>query len=182
MLVQLAGEGQRKGAAMSTYRKYRATAGRDAQEPEDDGRCGANGCPCRGTINLNSAQWLCSAHATTQPHKWPMVTEGLREHDWLIAFIGDVMRMQRECGPWAEYATQFWSQAEPSMCPTDDEVSHGPAYALRMHQELMVRCNASSRRMPPWSIAQTRADAEAAGYRYVRGNVAPPLRTARKAA
>lgn len=165
---------------MSTYRKDRAAV-RD-EEPEDDGRCAASGCPCRGTVSPNNAQWLCSAHAMAQPHHWPGITEGLREHDWLVSFVGDVMRMQRECGPWAEYARKFWEQAEPAMCPSADEIGHGSAYALRMHQELMVRCGASARRYPPWSIAEKRAEAVASGVRYVRGNVAPPLRTARKAA
>ena len=40
--------------------------------------CRAEGCPNRWSVNAEGRHNLCSAHAWSSPHLWPMVTQEQR--------------------------------------------------------------------------------------------------------
>ena len=60
---------------MSTYRS-RALEQRAANDHDDqrDLMCAAQGCPHRWSVDAGSGR-LCSAHAWSDPHQWPRITQ-----------------------------------------------------------------------------------------------------------
>ena len=120
---------------MSGFQKFRD------QQPvveRDTTRCTANGCPCRGSVDIGGG-FNCRYHAFADGHLWPSITQALRDNDWLIAFMGDIDSAARH-KDWREYATRFWSEAEPAMVPAADEGKLH--YAYRLHLSLAFRVGA----------------------------------------
>lgn len=141
---------------------------RRQDEPEESNRCAANGCPLRGHVSVAGGREVCSAHAAAAPAQWSQVSEAIRDHDWLHAFIRDIQGMGD--GPWVEYATRFWEEADQYMIPTPDEAHYFDAYFGRVLREFLYRVGATTRRPQRWVAAEARKKALEAGYRFVRGN------------
>lgn len=142
---------------------------RRQEEPEQSNRCAANGCPLRGHVSIAGGREVCSAHAAAAPAQWGNVSEAIRDHDWLTAFIQDLQGMAD--GPWVEYATRFWEEADAYMVPTPDEARYFDAYFGRVLREFLYRVGATQKRPQQWTVAATRQRNQEAGYRFVRGNV-----------
>lgn len=142
---------------------------RRQEEPEQSNRCAANGCPLRGHVSIAGAREVCSAHAAAAPAQWGAVSEAIRDHDWLTAFIQDIQGMS--AGPWVEYATRFWEDADQYMIPTKDESTYFDAYFGRVLREFLYRVGATTKRPQQWSREAMRKRNQEAGYRFVRGNV-----------
>lgn len=121
-----------------SYSSIRKQTHAAANPPEFSNRCHASGCPCRGTISMEGGHFLCSAHAFIPADQWPRVTQKLREHEWLIAFIGDMQRMDRHCEDWRGFAVQFWHNQD-DYCKPDSRENAIP-YQNRMRAELLYRC------------------------------------------
>jgi hypothetical protein len=74
--------------------------GAAAQEAQDQstrpvGACRAEGCPCRGTVDIGSAgRFYCTWHSWAPPADWPRVTEELQRHRWLIDFMGELLTLR----------------------------------------------------------------------------------------
>lgn len=100
--------------------------------------CYASNCPCRGSISQEGGHFLCSAHAFIPADRWPGVTEKLRNHDWLIAFIDDIQRMDRMSEDWRRFAVQFWTNQDEACLPDVEE--QAIPYQNRMRGELLYRC------------------------------------------
>ncbi len=59
---------------MSSYRRLRERT--DPPPPDDsDLMCVAHGCPNRWSVRKDGEQALCSAHAWSEPHLWPRITQ-----------------------------------------------------------------------------------------------------------
>ncbi len=112
-----------------------------APAPQDDGpqitRCAATGCPCRATISLEGGRWHCATHAFAMPSDWPLLTERLRDNNWLLTFI-DMLLVDPNKKPedWFGIATAFWA-ADPFGAPREFETRRG--YEYRMREELRWR-------------------------------------------
>jgi hypothetical protein len=130
---------------MSGFGSLRKRAHEAAQSAEVVGRCAANGCPCRGSVSFDGGRWACTAHAFSFPDHWPRITEKLREHDWLVAFMDDVAGMDRAGGDWRAFAAQFWANQDQHCMP--DKVESAATYGYRMRGELLYRCGLGKR--PP---------------------------------
>ncbi len=50
-------------------------------EAERDLMCAADNCPRRWSVQRGGERGLCSAHAWSDPHKWPQVTQDLHDQD-----------------------------------------------------------------------------------------------------
>lgn len=112
----------------------------------DTTRCPANGCPCRASVSIGGAPSACSFHAHAESRKWPQISAGLRDHDWLIGFIRD-LRPETMYREWRDYATKFWQDAEPAMVPTADESRE--MYLYRLHLSLGFRVHARDKAPGP---------------------------------
>jgi hypothetical protein len=121
----------------------RRTEAITAPEQRDESRCVANGCPCRASVNFGEG-WLCSFHDGNEPSRWPTITEGLREHDWLRGFFVTLSDPKRY-RDWREVASEFFAE-HPDMKPTE---AHREQYLYRLHLEIRYRCGASLRRPGP---------------------------------
>lgn len=123
-------------------------------EERDPSRCEANGCPYRASISMEGGKWCCGAHAFRPSHEWPMITEGLRDHLWLIEFTDEIRTMWHRHGDWRGFAVQFWANADAVCQPHADEGC--VPYMNRMRGELLHRCKAIPKRpalrLPQFSI------------------------------
>lgn len=124
--------------------KKTAPAPRD-EEPEIT-RCIATGCPCRATISLDGGRWYCGHHAFALPSDWPLLTERLRENEWLLRFI-DMLLVDPTKRPedWRGIAIRFWS-ADPHGAPRDFEERR--SYEYRMREELRWRLGGEQGKRP----------------------------------
>lgn len=52
---------------------FNAWQKQEAEPEHNDSLCNAHGCPNRWAVDMGSR--LCSAHAWSQPHQWPKITE-----------------------------------------------------------------------------------------------------------
>lgn len=134
---------------MSVFRELAKQ--RQAEEPaEDTTRCHAEHCPCRATVNLSGGRWTCGAHAFAKVETWPLITERLREHAWLIGFIDDVQRIEQERNSkaldWRAYATKFWTGIDEHCLP--DPKEDCIPYQNRMRGELLYRIGQTKRPAP----------------------------------
>jgi hypothetical protein len=120
----------------------------EVAQPEEQGpeRCAASDCPCRATVQIGGARWCCSTHAYAPPERWPAITEGLRSHDWLIAFTSDILRMNRTNEAWRAYALRFWD-GQDDYCKPDPREEAVP-YFNRMKAELDYRLGLCKRPAP----------------------------------
>lgn len=133
---------------MSGYGSLRKRTHEAAQEPDrNDTGCAAHGCPCRGSVSTEGGRFTCSAHAAVPSDRWPFVTERLLEFSWLIGFIDEMQKMDRQRGDWRAFATQFWKDSDEHCLPHERE-NAGP-YQLRMRAELMYRCGITKNRPEP---------------------------------
>jgi len=127
-----------------SYGSLRQRTQEAAQPAAADTGCYASHCPCLGSASVEGGKFMCAAHLNTQADAWPRITEKLHEHDWLIAFIGDMRRMERKYEDWRGFAAQFWT-GQDERCQPDPAESFG-AYEYRMRAELMYRAGVA--RMP----------------------------------
>lgn len=125
---------------MTTQKRF--TARRDAPsdrgEPErDPTACAAYECPLRGSLDLGGGgRFVCHCHARADSAQWPRISRAIREHDWLLGLMADLRKPEQARG-WREYATAFWSEAEPDMVPHKDEPRD--LYLYRLHLDLEHR-------------------------------------------
>ncbi len=126
----------------TVYERTKAAV-RQQPAPADEGgslNCKAYGCPCRGVIDLGGG-FHCTLHAYASPDKWPQLTSSIREHEWLLSFIGEMQdhhqrgKTTKELGA---LAATFW-EVDPSMAPTPDEQKHWNWYLWRVREELAFR-------------------------------------------
>lgn len=130
--------------SLSGFRKR----GEQPQEPErDESRCAANGCPCRGTVSLEGGRFVCTAHSAVPSDRWPLVTERQTEFRWLVEFIDEMQKMDRQRQDWRGFAKQFWEESEPACMPHERE--NAAPYQLRMRAELLFRCGVLTKRPEP---------------------------------
>lgn len=114
------------------------------QEPEGPQMCVVNGCPCIATVN--TGPWTCSTHGFAGSEEWPRITEGLRNHDWLLAFTRDIQAMDRKHEDWRGFAKQFWA-GQDDYCMPDPKEGCIP-YFNRMKGELDHRLGLCKRPAP----------------------------------
>jgi hypothetical protein len=132
---------------MSGYGSLRKRMQQTQQEPErDPGACVALGCPCKGSVSMEGGGFTCTAHGAIPSDRWPMVSERLREHRWLIEFIDEMRKMDAEHGDWRGFAVQFWTEDQYA-APVAGE--NAIPYQLRMRGELMHRCGLLKNRPAP---------------------------------
>jgi hypothetical protein len=123
-------------------------------DPAEETRCAASGCPCRGVVSLEGSRFLCTAHASIPADRWPMISERLRDHLWLIEFIGEMQKMDRQHGNWRDFARQFWQGTDDFCIPAKGE--NEVPYQNRMRGELLHRCGLTAKRPEP-RLPQERA-------------------------
>lgn len=109
----------------------------------DDRRCYAAGCPCTGSMSVEGGKWVCAIHSSVAMDAWPRLTEKVREHDWLVAFVDDIAKMNRAGDDWRGFAAQFWSKQDEYCMPHAKETA--ASYGLRMRAEVLYRCGLSRR-------------------------------------
>lgn len=132
--------------SLSNFRKR----GQEPAQPErDERRCIADGCPCRASVSVEGGRWVCSAHAYVASDRWPTISEKLRDNDWLIGFIDEVAKLDRNpprdsAAGWRAFATQFWSESDAFCVPHAQE--EASPYLNRMRGELLWRCGAQPKR------------------------------------
>lgn len=137
---------------MSGYGSLRKRAEHPTPSDRDETRCAAIGCPCRGSVSLEGGRFICTAHAALPSDRWPLITERLREHDWLIGFVDEMQKMDRNPPKpgqpgWREFATQFWQETDDFCVPRPRE--QALPYQNRMRLELLYRCGAMAKRPEP---------------------------------
>lgn len=116
------------------------------QEPEGPQMCMATGCPCLATLQIEGGRWCCTSHAFAVSDLWPRITEGLRGHDWLLAFTRDVQSMDRKHEDWRGFAEKFWDGQDDYCKPHPKEPM--VAYFNRMKGELDYRLGLCKRPAP----------------------------------
>lgn len=114
---------------------------------KDSTRCGAYGCKCRATINNAGSGWLCFAHAFAPADRWQAITQGLREHDWLLMLVQDVRKMDAANQNWRGFAIKFWSGSDEFCAPQSFE--NAQPYADRMLMEVLHRIGERAKRPVP---------------------------------
>lgn len=69
---------------MSEYRK----AVEGVVNPQFNGRCLANNCPCAGNISESrGGDWMCRFHFGLSANLWPAMTERLNDCLWLLKIV-----------------------------------------------------------------------------------------------
>ena len=121
-----------------------ATTQSDAHEGPQ--KCQAIGCPCIASVQVEGGRWCCTSHAFSLPDLWPRITEGLRDHDWLLAFTRDVQKMDRRAEDWRGFASQFWAGQDDYCMPHAQE--NAIPYFNRMKGELDYRLGLCKRPAP----------------------------------
>jgi hypothetical protein len=113
-------------------------------EFHDDGRCKANGCPLRGSVNFGGG-WLCSYHSQGESHDWPRVTEALINADDIRLAIDEVLKI--DAITWAERVNGHlprWMEFErlfdhkPELQPQGKEKELKTKYEYRLRNELAI--------------------------------------------
>lgn len=136
---------------MSGYGSLRKRMQPPPQPERDPSACVALGCPCRGSVSLEGGGFTCTAHSSVPADRWPMVTERLRDHLWLIEFIDTIAQMDRvidkNAPSWRDFAQQFWTGTD-DYCLPDDREGFVP-YSNRMRGELLYRCGLMKNRPAP---------------------------------
>ena len=56
-------------------------------------KCCANNCPLNGPISTMQDKWVCSFHFRSEPDKWPMVTETIRNNVHLFGILDDLKKL-----------------------------------------------------------------------------------------
>ena len=142
-----------------SYASLRERTKAAAAMPEADQgpqMCMANNCPCRASLSIEGGKWLCTSHAFAPADKWPQISEGLRSHDWLIAFLCDIQRMDQANQDWRSFAEQFWDGQDDYCKPVAGEMKdgrriraeHAIPYFNRMKGELDYRLGLVKRPVP----------------------------------
>lgn len=125
------------------------TAGPDAER--DPAGCRAIDCPCNGSVDLgNSGRFYCSWHAWADGAKWPLITEELIRHRWMLDHMAELQRIRRTTGhgaPWVHAADAFWT--DPVMKPTPHERETFAHYLWRLREELAFRVGVRKDRPAP---------------------------------
>lgn len=140
----------------------RAKLGRGEPEPEHDhkpapGQCHAFGCPCGASVDLGSGgRGVCSWHAWAQAANWQAVTQALNEHQWLIDFIGEVMRVHSRgrLTDWIARSDAFFA-TDPHCQPTGEERDRFSFYLWRLREELSWRVGVRKDRPEPRVLVPT---------------------------
>lgn len=138
-------------AALRATRQAMGKGEDDEQQPRAAGACRADDCPCRGSIDLGSSgRFFCSWHAWTPPPQWGEVTRQLRDHAWLIDFIGELMRIHSRgrLTDWQARAAQFFA-TDPVCLPNSDEKQAFNLYVWRLREELSWRVGVRKERPVP---------------------------------
>lgn len=115
------------------------------QEPDGPAKCGAIGCKVIASVNTGG-KWCCTSHAFSESERWPAITDGLREHDWLVNFTAEIQSMDRQCKDWRGFAVQFWD-GQDDYCKPDPREEAIP-YFNRMKGELDYRLGLMKRPAP----------------------------------
>lgn len=128
---------------------FRSVVRRDAAEPQqqDQTRCEAYGCPCRGSVAVGGSRFTCHAHAFAEAGMWQDITAGLNRHRWLIEFIDEVRDMHARFKDWRAFATRFWTGQDDLCIP--DALEDFIPYQNRMRGELLWRVGALPKRPAP---------------------------------
>lgn len=125
--------------ALTNFKKIQPEA-----EFHDDGRCKANGCPMRGSVNFGGG-WLCSYHSQGESHDWPRVTEALINADDIRLAIDEVLKI--DAITWAERVNGHlprWMEFErlfdhkPELQPQGREKELKTKYEYRLRNELAI--------------------------------------------
>ena len=59
----------------SAYDRFRDNRVADDSDIDRDFMCRADGCPNKWSVRIEGRQPLCSAHAWSDPHDWPAITQ-----------------------------------------------------------------------------------------------------------
>lgn len=158
-------------AAMGKGNAQSQRADEDEDFAQSPGSCTAYGCPCRGTVDLGSSgRFNCSWHAWAPQDRWQAITQGLREHQWLLDFIGELQHAfyRGKNGDWLARAQQFF-ETDPYCQPTGSERLSFNRYVWRMREELSWRIGIRKERPEPRepmgdSASQGKATARAPAF------------------
>jgi hypothetical protein len=133
----------------SNLRKQTQAAAAMPDGPTGPAKCAANGCPCVASVQAEGGRWCCTSHAFALSDLWPQITEGMRDHEWLVQFIGEVQKMDRTNKNWRSFASQFWAGQDEFCIPHPKE--NAIPYFNRMKGELDCRlglCKRPAVRLP----------------------------------
>lgn len=127
------------------------------QQPgTDPTACAAHGCPLRGTIDLGgSGRYLCHGHAMVTMDRWPAVTDGIRQHDWMLRIIRDIRAAGSQHTQWRKVAMLAWA-VEPEMVPDAQETQ--ALYVARLVLDLEYRVGAREHKPAPQLPQHTMAE------------------------
>lgn len=112
--------------------------GQRANKPEvDETRCPAYGCKSRASVRTEGRGFCCSVHAFAEQDVWQDLTRRLSENDWLLGFIDEMQKMDRESKNWRGFALRFWENSDKTCQPDPHE--NAIPYQNRMRAELLYR-------------------------------------------
>lgn len=132
--------------ARRTARQLAQAASAEAPRDVDPTACAAHGCPLRGTIDLGgSGRYLCHGHAMVTMDRWPAVTDGIRQHDWMLRIIRDIRAAGSRDTQWRKAAMLAWTEAD--MAPHADETQ--ALYVARLLQDFEYRIGARANKPAP---------------------------------
>lgn len=139
--------------ARRTARQLAQAASSEAPRDVDPTACAAHGCPLRGTIDLGgSGRYLCHGHAMVTMDRWPAVTDGIRQHDWMLRIIRDIRDAGSRDIQWRRVAMLAWA-VEPEMVPHQDETQ--ALYVARLLQDFEYRVGARTTKPAPMVAQHT---------------------------
>lgn len=102
-------------------------------------------------MRLEGSGWMCVAHAFIPSDRWPAASERLREFSWLVEFIDEIQKMDRNPGKkgeptWRDFAKRYWFEQDLFCMPEPYE--EAMPYQNRMRGELLYRCGLGKRPHP----------------------------------
>ncbi len=121
-----------------------------AIEHEHSKACRANNCPLPGTIARDGSRFLCAVHDEALPENWFSVTQKMKENDYLIYAIQQVLK----ASDFAWWSTEWkifdaYFEAQPLLKPSQEERKRKAWYEYRLRETLMSRCGLMSKEPQP---------------------------------